>query len=92
MIDCEKFKKESDEMRLKLIKVNHELIEFNHDQFFNIKNIYCHIYEWNYQIQKIEKNTKTIKWNEATSTRVKILTIVIDYFNETNGFEPHEII
>ena len=88
MMDCEKFKKERDEMRLKLIKVNHE---FNHEQFFDIKNIlFPHL--WVELPDPEEKENYKEKWNEATNTRVKILQIVIDYFNETNRFNQDEII
>ena len=88
MMDCEKFKKERDEMRLKLITVNHE---FNHEQFFDVKNIlFPHL--WVELPDPDDKENYKEKWNEATNTRVKVLQIVIDYFNETNRFEKDEII
>ena len=88
MMDCEKFKKERDEMRLKLIKINYE---FNHEQFFDIKNIlFPHL--WVELPDAEDKENYKDKQNEATNTRVKILQILIDYFNETNRFKKDEII
>ena len=87
-MDCEKFKKERDEMRLKLITVNHE---FNHEQFFDVKNVlFQHL--WVELPDHEDKDHYKDKWNEATNTRVKVLQIVIDYFNETNRFDKDEII
>ena len=64
--------------------------QFNNEQFFNIKNI-LFPHEW-VELPDPESENYKDEWNRATDTRVRVLQIVVEYFQNTKRFKQDEII